>query len=79
MDRYFYKIDKSGEIKVIYRLIKDDSRKIVRELKWESNSWVTTQDLIKMIIDGDMNLEEVTKSQIDQITPFVDTSEYTGL
>lgn len=72
--RYFYKVGSTNDIKVIYRLVVDNDNKQVKEQVWLNQQWNSTDNLIKQIIDGEINLQEVTVQQVNRFTPYVETN-----
>jgi hypothetical protein len=74
--RYFFKVRNETEVLAVYRLVEDDENQRIHELLWGKNSWESTDTLIKMLISGEMDLEEVTEAVVRYVTPYVDCSEF---
>ena len=76
IDRFFIKANARNEILGIYRLIHNEKEHWVRELIWNDKKWVQTDNLMRMLIGLDIDLDEVEKEVINQVSPDVDTSPF---
>ena len=74
--RYFFKVRNETEILSVYRLVEDEDEAKVFELIWVDGKWEVTDTLIRMLINGEMDLEEVELDIVEMATPHIDTSEY---
>ena len=76
IDRFFLKAKYRDEILGIYRLVHNEKEQWVRELIWKNGKWQETDNLIRMLIGLDIDLDEVEKGVINQVSPDVDTSPF---
>ena len=76
IDRFFIKSNARNEILGIYRLVQNEKEQWVRELVWNDEKWIQTDNLIRMLIGLDVDLHEVEMDVIHKVTPEVDTSPY---
>ena len=76
IDRFFIRTNARNEILGIYRLVHNEKEQWVRELIWNNEKWIQTDNLIRMLIGLDIGLDEVEKDIINQVSPEVDTSTY---
>jgi len=75
-NRYFIRTNDGQTILAIFRLVEDREKQRVAELIWQNNKWEPTDVLIGMLIKGEMGLEEANQLVINELAPYVDTSEY---
>lgn len=73
-ERYFYKTDSNENIKSIYRLVENEGLERISELIWLNGQWEASNNLIHMLITGEMYLEEVNLEIVKKFTPEIDTS-----
>lgn len=65
-NRYFIKTPHGGNT-VFYKLQEDNEAKSIKELVLKDKTWHKTDNLIHMLISGNMDLDEITESEFLQI------------
>jgi hypothetical protein len=58
MERYFVKVNNAGEPVALYRLVNNDP--IFAEEIWMNGTWQETDRLVKYLVYGEVDLEEVS-------------------
>jgi hypothetical protein len=73
-DNYYFNTKGDGRVLGVFRLIARPNG--IYELRWTDSGWEPYDDLIRRLISGDSDLDQVDVKIVRKITPYVNTGDY---
>jgi len=61
VSRYFLKQNPNGGKAVCYKLVENEELETIKELVYKDGDWAMTDNLIHMLITGDMDIDEISE------------------
>jgi hypothetical protein len=73
-DNYYFSSKGDGRVLAVFRIVASPAG--IHELIWSDLGWKPYDNLIRRLISGDPDVEQVSVEIVRGVTPYVDTSEY---
>jgi hypothetical protein len=61
VSRYFLKQNPTGGKAVCYKLVENEELETIKELVYKNGDWAITDNLIHMLVSGDMDIDEISE------------------
>ena len=73
-DKYYFASKGDGRVLAVFRIVARPTG--IHELRWTGAGWEPYEHLIRRLVSGDPELDEVSMEVVQKVTPDVDTTEY---